>query len=49
VKVAGEIPTGRIGVADELAELVTFLASRRAGYLIGTTIQIDGGNSRGIF
>jgi len=48
-KVAGDIPIGRIGTADELAELVTFLASRRAAFLTGATIQIDGGNSRGLF
>lgn len=47
-QVAGEIPLGRIGAADELAELVTFLVSRRAAYLTGATIQIDGGSSRGL-
>jgi 3-oxoacyl-[acyl-carrier protein] reductase len=47
--VAGEVPLGRIGTADELAELVTFLASRRAAYLTGATILIDGGSSHGVF
>jgi 3-oxoacyl-[acyl-carrier protein] reductase len=49
LQVAGEIPMGRIGSADELAELVTFLVSRRAAYLTGATVQIDGGDSRGLF
>ena len=47
--VAGDVPVGRIGLADELAELVVFLASRRAAFLTGSTIQIDGGSGRGLF
>ena len=38
-----EIPLGRIGKPEELAALVTFLASPLAGYITGTTIQVDGG------
>ncbi len=43
------IPLGRIGKPGELAALVTFLASERAAYISGTTIQVDGGATRGIF
>lgn len=43
------IPLGRIGKPEELAALATFLASEQAAYLTGTTIQVDGGASRGIF
>ncbi len=43
------IPLGRIGKPEELAALVTFLASEQAAYISGTTIQVDGGASRGIF
>jgi 3-oxoacyl-[acyl-carrier protein] reductase len=49
LKIAGQIPMNRIGEAMELADLVAFLASRRAEYLTGATIQIDGGQTRGIF
>lgn len=48
VQVAGDIPLGRIGRAEELAELVVFLVSRRAAYLTGATIQIDGGGTRSL-
>ncbi|MFW9865051.1 MAG: SDR family oxidoreductase [Candidatus Thorarchaeota archaeon] len=38
-----EIPLGRLGKPEELANLVIFLASERASYITGTTIQVDGG------
>ena|ERR1022692_554834 len=40
---AKEIPLRRIGKPEELAALVAFLASPLAGYITGTTIQVDGG------
>jgi NAD(P)-dependent dehydrogenase (short-subunit alcohol dehydrogenase family) len=36
-------PLGRPGNADEIAELILFLASERAGWMTGETIPIDGG------
>ncbi|AZV23650.1 SDR family oxidoreductase [Mesorhizobium sp. M7A.F.Ce.TU.012.03.2.1] len=45
-RVANANPLGRIGTAEELAELVGFIVSDRARYLNGTTIVIDGGSSR---
>ena len=40
------IPKGRFGAPEELADLVTFLCSPRAGYITGTVIPVDGGMSR---
>jgi NAD(P)-dependent dehydrogenase (short-subunit alcohol dehydrogenase family) len=36
-------PLGRAGDPDEIAELIVFLASARAGWITGETISIDGG------
>jgi 3-oxoacyl-[acyl-carrier protein] reductase len=41
-------PMKRMGEPEELAALVAFLASERASYITGTTIQVDGGYVQGI-
>jgi NAD(P)-dependent dehydrogenase (short-subunit alcohol dehydrogenase family) len=38
-------PMGRVGTADEVAELALFLASNRASWITGGTHSIDGGRS----
>ena len=38
-----EIPARRLGEPEELAALIAFLASERAGYITGTSIPVDGG------
>ena len=42
------VPAGRLGDPAELGDFVAFLASERASYLTGATIQIDGGYVRGL-
>jgi 3-oxoacyl-[acyl-carrier protein] reductase len=37
------IPVNRFGEAEEIADLVSFLASRKAGYITGEIININGG------
>jgi NAD(P)-dependent dehydrogenase (short-subunit alcohol dehydrogenase family) len=42
------IPMGRYGRADEVAELIAFLASERSSYITGQNIRIDGGITRSV-
>lgn len=42
---AGEIPLGRIGKAEEFANLACFLVSDAGSYITGTAINVDGGRS----
>ncbi|HEX8352352.1 MAG TPA: glucose 1-dehydrogenase [Pyrinomonadaceae bacterium] len=39
-------PLGRVGSADEVAELILFLASDRAAWITGATYSIDGGRAQ---
>jgi len=43
-----QVPARRLGKPEEIAALVAFLASERAAFITGTTIQIDGGSYRGL-
>lgn len=47
-KSRGTIPAGRYGKPEEFADVVTFLASARAGYVTGSKIRIDGGSIKSI-
>ncbi len=40
--IRAEIPSGRVGTADEVASIITFLASGAADYATGTTIDVNG-------
>jgi 3-oxoacyl-[acyl-carrier protein] reductase len=44
--VAREIPMGRFGTAEEVGDVVAFLASPRANWINGTSVVVDGGQSR---
>jgi NAD(P)-dependent dehydrogenase (short-subunit alcohol dehydrogenase family) len=39
-------PLGRIGEPEEIADLILFLASSKAGWITGTTYSIDGGRAQ---
>lgn len=42
---AGEIPLGRMAAPEEIANVVVFLCSRRARFVVGANVTVDGGRS----
>jgi 3-oxoacyl-[acyl-carrier protein] reductase len=42
-QILGQVPVGRFGEPEEIAEVVAFLAGERAAYVTGQTIVVDGG------
>lgn len=42
-KILARIPLGRLASLTDIADLASFLASDRAGFITGTTIPVDGG------
>jgi len=38
-----QIPLGRLGMPEEIAQAVAFLASPQAAYITGTTLHVNGG------
>lgn len=47
-KVSEEIPMGRVGDPEEVANVIAFLVSDAASYVTGTSVNLDGGMS-GVF
>jgi 3-oxoacyl-[acyl-carrier protein] reductase len=43
-----DIPVGRFGTAEEIADVVLFLCSDLAGYVSGAAIDVDGGLGSGL-
>lgn len=41
-----ELPWGRLGTVEEVADVVAFLVSPRASWVVGTCVAVDGGQSR---
>lgn len=46
---AAETPMRRLASAEEIGAAVAFLASERASYITGVTLQVDGGRVRSLF
>jgi len=44
-----DVPLGRWGVPEDIANAVAFIASERAGFIVGSNIDVDGGYQRSIF
>ncbi len=42
-QIRGQVPAGRFGEAEEVAEVVAFLVGEGAGYVTGQTVAVDGG------
>jgi 3-oxoacyl-[acyl-carrier protein] reductase len=47
-KVKSMVPAGRLGEPQEIADLCTFLASEKAGYITAQSIAVDGGVLKGL-
>jgi 3-oxoacyl-[acyl-carrier protein] reductase len=46
---ANQIPMRRLARPEEIGAAIAFLASERAAYITGVTLQVDGGWIRGLF
>lgn len=44
-----DIPAGRFGTVEEIANVALFLASEKASWVVGATLNVDGGQSKSNF
>ncbi|MEX2099940.1 MAG: SDR family oxidoreductase, partial [Acidimicrobiia bacterium] len=44
-QMGGRAPLGRVGEPEEAGDVICFLASGRASYITGASVNIDGGSS----
>lgn len=44
--IANEIPAGRFGTPEEIANIAIFLASEKSSWVVGSSLNVDGGQSR---
>jgi NAD(P)-dependent dehydrogenase (short-subunit alcohol dehydrogenase family) len=47
-KTGKTVPLGRMGEAEEVANVIAFLASDAASYVTGTCVHVDGGLSNAL-
>jgi acetoacetyl-CoA reductase len=45
-QIVDKIPVGRLGAAEEVAKMVTFLVAENAGFITGATFSVNGGQHR---
>ena len=45
---AKNVPLGRIGLPEDIANMVTYLCSEKAGFVNGSLVDVDGGVSRAL-
>jgi len=48
-KWGAEVPLGHWGTPEDIANAVAFLASRRAAFIVGANIDVDGGHQRSVY
>ncbi|MFP5296746.1 MAG: SDR family oxidoreductase, partial [Alphaproteobacteria bacterium] len=41
--IVAQIPVGRLGKGEEIADMVSWLVGERAGYVTGCTLSLNGG------